>query len=274
MGFIKYTKWKLKQMGKNKPLRLKKKDKEIIKYIAKNGPSWYYDLAYVQEIASNKTIGNTLKYLNGSLLEIKKSIKPESKSGGRKRQYYGLTFRGLHYALIKNYVEYKDLTSMVSKHKIEVPRITEGYLEEYLQTISRGPKSPFGIYIRPLLATMGTERIERVIKIALEKFPQELFNNTLTGGWFNSSSVWFDPLWSHKLYLKNLVAKAIYVIFENYKYVETRPELIDIIGEDAFKIVRLATKEMDKLEQNEVTFLKNIPSERRDEIIRKLKKTR
>ena len=108
----------------------------------------------------------------------------------------------------------------------------------------------------------------------MEKFPQELFKNTLTGGLLDSRCVHLDPLGPEKTYLRNLIVKAIYGCFENYKYVETRGEMIDIIGEDAFKIVTMHTKELEKLTKNETKFLNGISPERKNEIMRKLKKTR
>lgn len=248
---------------------------KLIEVLAKYGPSHMYPFHEKPSSKNYVAARSTLDRAKKNLLNPPEFIylKETKEVNGVNRLIFALTFRGLHFALINGLADFKKVKKITQEHEIKIPQITEADLEEYLKVIS-SRSSPFGAFLRPLLATMGTERVKNCIKIAIEKYPQELFKNSLTGGLLDSAIIHLDPLWDRKKYLKSLVVKAVYVIFENYRFVETRSEMIDIIGEDAFEIVRLMHKELEKLTLKESTFLNHIPRERRNEILNKLKKTR
>ncbi|RLI21522.1 hypothetical protein DRO54_03490 [Candidatus Bathyarchaeota archaeon] len=120
-------------------VNLTTKQKEILSYLAKNGPSWYYELSEKEKIASNKTVLQAFHALRRlGLMEVKKEEQPPHEGKtlfGRKRKYYGLTFKGLIHSLKIGAIEPREAREVRIKHGIALPappefkRVVE-YVEE------------------------------------------------------------------------------------------------------------------------------------------------
>jgi hypothetical protein len=108
---------------------LTRKQKEILCVLAKEGPSWYYELSEKKKIASNKTVLKAFCDLTSiGLLEIKKE--QQDAFMGRKRTYYGLTFKGLLYALNTDAFSPREAASVRLRNFVEIPSITDLYIKE------------------------------------------------------------------------------------------------------------------------------------------------
>jgi DNA-binding PadR family transcriptional regulator len=83
---------------------LTESQKKILRVLALEGPSYYYELYSEKEIASNKTVLDALHRLTSlGLIEKKEEYPKKENEGpffmGRKKTYYGLTFHGVLYCL-------------------------------------------------------------------------------------------------------------------------------------------------------------------------------
>jgi hypothetical protein len=90
-------------VSKKEKQNLTESQKKILKVLALDGPSWYYELYDGKKIASNKTVLYALHRLTSLGLTEKKKEYPQKDtricSMGRKKTYYGLTFHGVLYCL-------------------------------------------------------------------------------------------------------------------------------------------------------------------------------
>jgi len=103
-------------------------EKRILKALTK-GAKWLYEL-YPKKgekergkypVGSNKTALQGLKHLNKlGLIELKKEL---SELRGRKRKFYGLTFKGLVYLVKQNLIDKKEASIIREKNNIEIPAI-------------------------------------------------------------------------------------------------------------------------------------------------------
>jgi len=80
-------------------IELSKIERKILKHIAINGYKTYYDLSIKDRVAAVSTVWKTLKKLEKlGLVEVKREEQFQRIPSKGKR-FYGLTFRGLMYAL-------------------------------------------------------------------------------------------------------------------------------------------------------------------------------
>lgn len=102
------------------------KDRAVLKYLAEEGPTWYYHISHGKgRVASNKIVLKSFKKLEQC--DLVTVVKAESCSRGlvqlegRRRISYSLTFKGLVMAIKEKLIESKDAAGSVERNKIDLP---------------------------------------------------------------------------------------------------------------------------------------------------------
>ena len=103
--------------------RLTPTGKKIVRILAEKGCKCHRDLL---EIASKKPVSQALR----ELLDLKMTevrYKESIKYKGKKRRYYGLTWKGLAYALSENIISPKKGYDVMTKNKMKFPALPFDY---------------------------------------------------------------------------------------------------------------------------------------------------
>ena len=170
---------------------------------------------------------------------------------------YGLTFKGLNYALNCELVSYEAIKNIAKKNNIDVPEISEEQLDMMLKHMKVREKfDPLAPFFKLFYVALGRQKMRDVIRVAFDKLPEQLFGNHNVESYFCVGSYKLNPLDEDNKHIVNLVGSAIAVLgYAGLNRIISASEQVELVGEDADMILTIMTNNLRKL-PNEALILK------------------
>jgi len=142
--------------------------KKIVRTLAEKGCKCHKDLL---ETANKKTVTKALhKLASLDIIEIR--FKESEKYMGRKKAYYGLTWKGLAYALSHNIISPEKGYEVMDKNKMKFPAVPLNYVG--FETLPEQAQQ--NELVQTVVSMWDKEKFAKILELAPKKHPGIFFS--------------------------------------------------------------------------------------------------